>query len=106
MEVNYNDGKWHGWNGGECPVHPQSVVEVQWNNERDTRKANDYGDLWHNSDGDEHFAAFRVVKEYKDPREFWVSRMTQFDLNGNVCGHVFVESSEKDGEFKVREVIE
>ena len=23
----YNDGKWHGWNGGECPVHPKSRVQ-------------------------------------------------------------------------------
>lgn len=22
----YNNGRWHGWNGGECPVHPKSVV--------------------------------------------------------------------------------
>ena len=24
----YNDGNWHAWNGGECPVHPESEVEV------------------------------------------------------------------------------
>ena len=23
--VDYNDGNWHGWDGGECPVHPESV---------------------------------------------------------------------------------
>jgi transposase len=28
--IDYNDGKWHGWNGGECPVHPESVVEYVW----------------------------------------------------------------------------
>ena len=27
-EPNYNDGRWHGWNGGECPVHPETVVVV------------------------------------------------------------------------------
>lgn len=26
MTVDYNDGKIHGWNGGECPVHPETVV--------------------------------------------------------------------------------
>lgn len=26
--IDYNNGKWHDWNGGECPVHPKSVVEV------------------------------------------------------------------------------
>lgn len=24
--TDYNDGKWHGWNGGKCPVHPKSNV--------------------------------------------------------------------------------
>jgi len=28
--TDYNDGKWHGWNGGECPVDPQAWVEVWW----------------------------------------------------------------------------
>ena len=28
--TNYNDGKWHGWNGGECPVHPKSMVDAVW----------------------------------------------------------------------------
>ena len=26
--TDYNDGKWHGWNGGECPVHPESELKV------------------------------------------------------------------------------
>jgi hypothetical protein len=24
----YIEGKWYGWNGGECPVHPEAVVDV------------------------------------------------------------------------------
>jgi hypothetical protein len=24
--TDYNDGKWHGWNGGECPVDPDSLI--------------------------------------------------------------------------------
>lgn len=26
--TDYNDGKWHGWNGGECPVDPQAEVRI------------------------------------------------------------------------------
>ncbi len=26
--IDYNDGNWHGWNGGECPVHPESMVKA------------------------------------------------------------------------------
>lgn len=24
----YYDGCWHGWNGGECPVHPETIIDV------------------------------------------------------------------------------
>lgn len=74
-QPDYNDGKWHGWNGGECPVHPESVVcavtaegdvidycakEVAW---------------YHDEDGG-NVVAFRVIKPYvepRKPREFWVN---------------------------------
>ena len=25
---NYNDGLWHGWNGGECPVDPGTMINA------------------------------------------------------------------------------
>ena len=28
--TNYNDGNWHGWNGGECPVHPETEVTITY----------------------------------------------------------------------------
>jgi len=63
--TNYNDGNWHGWNGGECPVHPKSVVDareeigVRWLSQAENCD-------WHSMRG-----AFRVVKEYREPRECW-----------------------------------
>mgnify|MGYP003505259674 CR=1 FL=1 len=69
-EPNYNDGKWHGWNGGECPVHPETVVDAM------TRivalpcsKAGRIGgwELPH----DNPIIAFRVTKEHCEPREWW-----------------------------------
>ncbi len=30
--TDYNDGKWHGWNGGECPVDPESIIDVHYIN--------------------------------------------------------------------------
>ncbi len=65
--TDYNDGEWHGWNGGECPVNPEAVVDVVSINydgspERDTSNyalAADH--CWvHDDDGD--IIAFRVVK--------------------------------------------
>ena len=28
--VNYMDGKWHDWEGGECPVPGSCIVEVEF----------------------------------------------------------------------------
>ena len=101
MEVNYNDGKWHGWNGGDCPVHPETVVEAFCSVEKEYFDP-DYADEFDWSTP----GAFRVVKEYKEPREFWVTEVPLFDLDGNISGYSFQETSKRDGEFKVREVIE
>lgn len=75
MAPDYNDGLWHGWNGGECPVHPKTQVRaleqigVNWN-----AAAEDCD--WNSFKG-----AFRVVKEYREPRELW----HVLDENGEVA---------------------
>lgn len=69
--TNYNDGSWHGWNGGECPVHPETVVK--WKHEADYGSTDRAGDLeW--SKLMSGLVAFRVVKEHKEPREFFVNK--------------------------------
>ena len=63
--TDYNDGKWHGWNGGECPVHPETVVDTVWENgTRDGYKASGFD--W-NYEGPSRVIVFRVVKEHKEP---------------------------------------
>ena len=75
--TNYNDGLWHGWNGGECPVDPQSEVEWMSLGGGNTVAA---GALdWSLSAG-QPLVAFRVVKEYREPRELW----HLLDHNGEV----------------------
>ena len=78
--TDYNDGNWHGWNGGECPVHPESVIDAVWpstmddkKSYRDARKAKDFpwivGGAWVPF-------LFRVTKPYVEPpkpREFWIN---------------------------------
>lgn len=108
--TNYNDGEWHGWNGGECPVHPDSVVQTmirseigkEWDDEE--FKASGY--RWNRCGDIGDIIAFRVVKEHKEPREFWVRKITKFSLNGSVTGYRYQECSKSDGDFLVREVIE
>jgi hypothetical protein len=72
MANNYNDGNWHPWTGGDCPVQ-NSTVDVMFH---DGRTITD-------TDSDEWdwslytcttIVAFKVTKEFKaEPREFWIN---------------------------------
>lgn len=72
--VNYNDGKIHGWNGGECPVHP--YTEVQYWLRCGSVEEEEAGELeWKHRSGSKTFdiVAFQVIKEYKEPKTIWVN---------------------------------
>lgn len=104
--TNYNDGKWHGWDGGECPVHPYSVIEgvYLFNGTpcRDKANANVF-DWGHD---DEPIIAFRVIKEHKEPREFWLCGYT-ICTNENAANRVNVDKHDELMEIiHVREVLE
>jgi hypothetical protein len=68
--TDYNDGKWHGWNGGECPVHPKSIVDIATHNGPnfpDSKAGNVGGwDVGHFNP----IVAFRVVTPYVEPVEY------------------------------------
>ena len=72
MTDSYNDGKWHGWNGGECPVHPNSEGDFAflggWVISGQPAGAWD----WNNSETP--IIAFRITEEYKEPREVYLAR--------------------------------
>lgn len=75
--TNYNDGSWHGWNGGECPVHPRSVVEIVYQDDGAYR--NNEAIVSHCDWGkgcSSPIVAFRVIYEHKVPREFWLCGYT------------------------------
>jgi hypothetical protein len=70
----YNDGLIHGWNSGECPVHPESVVEVWLRN--DTADFTEYTAgkcRWSHLKSDQDIIAFRVVKQHVEPKTIWVN---------------------------------
>ena len=69
--TNYNDGNWHGWKGGDCPVHPKSVVEYVTIEPTEIKEDKDKAGLLYWIAGTD-IVAFRVTKEYKQPREYWV----------------------------------
>lgn len=71
--TNYNDGKIHGWNGGNCPVHPKTLVKVF---QKGILSSLDYkaDNLhWGHCDNCGDIVAFQVVKEYKEPMVVWVN---------------------------------
>lgn len=103
--TDYNDGNRHGWDGGERPVHPMTEVEVLFpNGSRKYVTSQDWspaGDLAWNATP----CLFRIVKEYREPREFWVT-------NNDAFAHDSLEQAladpltEKHGYIHVREVLE
>jgi hypothetical protein len=93
--VDYNDGKWHRWAGGECPVHPDTLVYATFIEEdqgphTDSRYARNY----HWDSGYGPIVAFLVTKEYveppKEPREFWVLAGSCFNSDPCVSDAIHV----------------
>jgi hypothetical protein len=71
--TDYNDGQIHGWNGGDCPVHPETKVRT-WRRNLGSSiccKAKDTPWLHTYADGD--VIAFQVVQQYVEPKVIWVN---------------------------------
>lgn len=64
--TDYNDGEFHLWHGGECPVHPQTVVEIRFRDLNRIGFMTNAGDWnWVHSDNAFDVVGFRVVKPYR-----------------------------------------
>lgn len=79
--TNYNDKQIHGWNGGDCPVHPETVVGY-WLRAGFAGEGTAKYWGWDHKDSDNDIIAFRVMKEYVEPREWWVWRDSRGRVNG------------------------
>jgi len=97
--TDYNDGEWHGWNGGDCPVHPDTVVVACFQTQTgSTRMASEFN--W-SSGLLAPITSFRVTKPYVEPkvaREFWL-----VDTGG---GFLTVNHAGSGGGIHVREVLD
>lgn len=93
--TDYNDGNWHGWNGGECPVHPRTIVEISTRmGAQEAATASAW--TWHMSANP--IIAFRVVKQHREPRELWLRE----DMPGIWSNY----DKSVHGAVKFREVLE
>ena len=98
----YKTGVWYGWNGGECPVHPETFVDlVLWQfSSSESGKASEWD--WGEGCG---IFAFRIVTPYvesRKPREFWLD-------DGSVVWETYEDAKHwcEDGyPVLLREVIE
>ena len=71
--TDYNNGEIWGWNGDDCPVHPESMVEYWIRNDKqpDTSKAWQLD--WRHALRDFDIIAFRVVEPHVEPKTIWVN---------------------------------
>ena len=69
----YCNGQIHGWNGGECPVHPHTVVSI-WKRSGSMAWSGKAGNVcWDHGDCVSDIIAFQVVKAYVEPKVIWVN---------------------------------
>lgn len=104
--TDYNDGNWHEWNGGECPVHPESEIDAVWpsmmydrKSYRDARKAKDFP--WILGGGLVPFL-FRVTKPHVEPpkpREFWAN---EYDWGFSYLNDSKAKADENATEARIR----
>ena len=72
--TDYNDGKWHNAEGDEWPLHEKTMAYRLWRAPETDMERLDYGAVGSMNWGNQYSrtTAFRVVKEYREPREWWI----------------------------------
>ena len=89
----YVTGQIYGWNGGECPVHPETKIKI-W-----TRNAlvcsgvdTDAGSCsWKHINAGSDIVCFKVITPYAEPKVIWVNEWP----DGAVVGY----SSEEEAKL-------
>jgi hypothetical protein len=69
----YNNGEVWGWNGGECPVHPESEVTTWFRGGLIHWGVADHW-LWMHGNLDSDIIAFQVTKPYVESKVIWVNK--------------------------------
>lgn len=68
-----NNGQIWGWNGGECPVHPKTVVRYWLRSGRTFDENTAYALRWCHNESAGDIVAFQVVKVQTEPKVIWVN---------------------------------
>jgi hypothetical protein len=69
--TDYNNGEIWGWNGGECPVHRESVVTTWCRRGGSVEGIAAKHFFWGHHDGDGDIVCFQVTKVHVGPKVIW-----------------------------------
>lgn len=88
MDIDYRDGKIHGWNGGDCPVHKNDKIFV-WLSGGDTIVGIAETFEWGHESIDSqprswNIIAFRVVEKYEEPVTIYVNWYEDEEMYGSL----------------------
>lgn len=83
----YEPGQWYGWNGGECPVHPETKVSSATPN--GIRPAKPARNLEWDGESVNRVVAFMIIREHREPREWWITK-----CNGYTHPHDTLEAAQ------------
>jgi hypothetical protein len=96
----YVTGQIYGWNGGKCPVHPKTVVNVWYRNGKTNMSAQAVYFWWKHPDNENggDIVCFQVVKPYAEPKVIWVNEYE----GGGAAFYSEEEAKEWGREFHTR----
>lgn len=70
----YVTGQNYGWNGGECPVHPKTVVEYWTRSGRTSSLRSKATCLeWEHNNSGGDIVCFHVITPHIEPKVLWVN---------------------------------
>lgn len=86
----YVTGQIYGWNGGECPVHPETQLKIWTRNGLVDPDAITYAEccVWKHMETGYDIVCFQVVKLYAEPKVIWVN---EYDSG---CGAAYPSEEE------------
>ena len=88
----YVTGQIYGWNGGECPVHPETIVQVWLRRDTSDRQCAK-GFSWSHLRSSGDIVCFQVITPYAEPKVLWVNEYA----DGSLCAYYTEEEALKAG---------
>ena len=91
----YVTGQNYGWNGGECPVHPETQLKIWTRNGLFCSELTTLAKscFWDHVQHPRDIVCFQVVTPYAEPKVIWVNEYT----SGNSVSYRTEEEAKRFG---------